>query len=283
MNAGVLMKLGLLIATFGTTEPQGDASLARVEAAARRVFPGIEIARAFTSRFIRGRLEQAGRAVVAPADALHCLAAAGCTRILVWPLFVAAGIEFLGLKSELECAYATLDSRVSVLVGAPLLDARPDTRWIADALTGILPRGRESDRAVVLVGHGHRRHPLAEGYGQLLRYLRQSGGRYYFGALEGTAALDALVAVLVHDRVRSVVLLPLLVLIGRHVKEDLAGPGTGSWHSILNARGISCRVLERSIADSEQLLGGWLDPLQSAAVPLGRPLTGLHSGLTFLA
>ena len=283
MNVGVFMKLGLLLAAFGTTEPDGDDSLARVEAAARLVFPGVKIARAFTSRFIRGKLEQAGRPVAAPGDALRRLAAAGCSRILVWPLFVAAGKEFSGLKSELECACGVLDPGVSVLVGTPLLDARPDTRWIAAALAGILPGKPGPPTAVILVGHGHKRQPLAGGYGQLLQVLRQSGGRYYFGALEGTDSLEALLAVLAQDQVRNVLLLPLLVLIGRHVKEDLAGPGAGSWRSILNARGISCQVLERSIADSEDLLLGWLEPLRTAPDLTGKPAAGRHSRLTFLA
>jgi sirohydrochlorin cobaltochelatase len=259
------MKQGILVVAFGTLERDGARNLGKVERIAQEVFPGASVRWAFTSRFIHNSLEKRGRAVDSPGRAFKRLLADGCSSILVWPLFVSSGKEFAGLRAELASLRHSMTEQVRVTLGMVLLEACPDKQWIASALAGLLPRQTALGEAVVLVGHGRKGEPIDPGYGEVLRHLQRLGQHCYFGALEGSTSLDALLPMLIRDHVEKVLLLPFLVLAGRHVREDLAGPGPGSWRSILAAHGISCEVVQRCLTDSVDLLTGWIEHLRAVA------------------
>jgi len=42
--------------------------------------------------------------------------------------------------------------------------------------------------------------------------------------------------------------MPLMLAVGRHVRNDMAGEGENSWRSILEARGFDLRIRMQSLA-----------------------------------
>lgn len=257
------MKKAILLAAFGTTDPQGERDFQRIEAIVRTAFSASFVGRAYTSRFIRERLAKLGRAVDSPARALDRMVADGCSSILVWPLFVAAGAEYEELRRLVTAFRRPVGKKVAVALASPLLQSSADTDRIADALLRLVPAQRRRQDAVIIVGHGSKRDPIDSGYGEVMERLRREDRRFYFATLEGATSIENLLPTLQKDQIRKVFLLPFLLLAGRHVTADLAGAKPDSWKSILASHGISSQVLFCCIAAADEIIELWLERLKT--------------------
>jgi sirohydrochlorin cobaltochelatase len=110
-------------------------------------------------------------------------------------------------------------------MGLPLFWTPEDYRAFLEALAARLDAAEKED-APILVGHGTD-HPSWATY-LALQYLlsRQFGHQIYIGPLEGHPSRQEVIAAVVRSGMRRARLLPLMLVAGRHVQEDLAGPET---------------------------------------------------------
>ena len=96
---------------------------------------------------------------------------------------------------------------------------------------------------LVLMGHGspHRHNPV---YDALQAHIDSEGLPIHVGVLEpsDTPRFDDVLARLRASAASEVLLAPLLLTGGRHVRQDLAGEQSDSWASRLRAAGVSVRV-----------------------------------------
>jgi len=225
------MKTPIVLAAFGTTTA-ARKSYTVLEARLRAAFPGHEVHRAFSSRMVRDfSLKRHGRQGKGPAEILEELAARGFEWAVVQSLHLLAGHEFYRLVEEVKAC------PIRTAMGLPLFWAPEDYGAFLEALAAELDAPR-NEEAIILVGHGTD-HPSWATY-LALQYLlsRQSGNAVYIGALEGLPSRQEVVAEVVRSGVRRVRLLPLMLVAGRHVQEDLAGP-EDSWRSSLEAVGLT--------------------------------------------
>lgn len=225
------MKVPLVLAAFGTTTAAGK-SYALLEEHLRVAFPGHEIYWAFSSRMVRDFSRQRrGGQIKGPVEVLEELAARGCEWAVVQSLHLLAGHEFYRLVAEVQaCGLRTA-------IGLPLFWAPEDYHAFLEALAASLaPPGK--DEAIILVGHGTD-HASWATY-PALQYLlsRQLGHRVYIGTLEGSPSREEVMAEVAKAGVKRIRLLPLMLVAGRHVQEDLDGP-EDSWKTSLGAAGLS--------------------------------------------
>lgn len=252
------MRQGIVLVSFGTTEPQGERGLQRIESFVQKAFPDSPVGRAYTSRFIRRKLATANRPIDSPGQALRRMLADHCRHILIWPLFVTAGAEYQALASQVESLRGSIRHDRLLTLAAPLLQAGIGPDRIAEALLRQVPSHRRREDAVIVVAHGRKRERLDPGYEKVMARLRQQAGNFYLAALEGSNSLAELLPTLREAGIRKAFLLPFLLVMGRHVSADLAGPEPDSWTSVLAANGIGSEVLCRCIATSDELLHIWL-------------------------
>jgi sirohydrochlorin cobaltochelatase len=225
------MKVPLVLAAFGTTTAAGK-SYALLEEHLRAAFPGHEVHWAFSSRMVRDFSRQRrGRQVPGPVEVLEALAARGFKWAVVQSLHLLAGHEFYRLVAEVEAC------RLRTSMGLPLFWAPEDYQAFLEALAAKLDIiGQEE--AVILVGHGTD-HASWATYLALQHLLSQRfGPRVHIGVIEGQPSREEVLATVVRAGVKQVRLLPLMLVAGRHVQEDLAGP-EDSWTTSLQAAGLT--------------------------------------------
>ena len=161
------------------------------------------------------------------------------TRALILPTHLTAGEEY---EAKIRAPYEAYRDRLADLrLAAPVLaGAEDDPRVLTALLMDLHVRPGEQ---LVLMGHGspHRHNPV---YDALQAHIDSEGLPIHVGVLEpsDTPRFDDVLARLRASAASEVLLAPLLLTGGRHVRQDLAGEQPDSWASRLRAAGFSVRV-----------------------------------------
>lgn len=226
-----IMKLPIVLAAFGTTTSAWQ-SYTVFDEHIRAAFPGHEVHWAFSSRMVRDFSQQRhGRKGKGPGEILEELQARGFEWAVVQSLHLLAGHEFYRLVEEVRAC------RIRTAMGLPLFWAPEDYRAFLDDLAPKLDAAG-NEEAIILVGHGTD-HPSWATY-LALQYLlsRQFGNQVYIGVLEGHPSRQEVIAEVIRSGMKGVQLLPLMLVAGRHVQEDLAGP-EDSWKTSMEEAGLT--------------------------------------------
>ena len=231
-------KRALLTVSFGTAAEEARLEeIGGVEEALRRRVPELSFARAYTSPTIRRILANRGIAVPSLEEALEEQLSAGVEQLYILPTHLLPGYEY-------DAIAATVES------------FRPRFRDLRLAPRVLMERWRKLlGQTVVLVGHGTA-HPGNLVYPALQGVLSLAGrGDILVGAIEGWPGLEELLPVLERQGAERVILAPLLLTAGTHVREDIAGPGPESWKSRLEAAGLTVHPVLEGLGRLPQVQG----------------------------
>jgi sirohydrochlorin cobaltochelatase len=260
-------RTGILLAAFGSASRVGENALALFDRQTRLAFPGIPVRWAFTSPHMRSRLAEARKKTDSVHKALMRMAFERYTHVAVQSLHLIPGKEYEALQAETR-SVAEAGGPLRVALGKPLLDTPHDVAEAAKALLAHLPDERTADEAVVCVGHGTW-HAGAASYQSLSDSLRRVDPRIFIGTLAGEHSIETLLPELKTSGTRTVWLLPLLSVIGKHAEQDMAGRGGRSWRGRLEAEGFACNVVLRGTAEYAGFADIWLEHLGRALASLG--------------
>ncbi|MGI6656411.1 MAG: sirohydrochlorin cobaltochelatase [Desulfobulbus sp.] len=252
----------LLLVTFGTSVPSAQKAFANIEKEVRKAYPQQEVRWAYTSSVIRAKLAKEGKMIDSPEMALARLMEDGYGRVAVQSLHMIAGQEFEDLARNAKQFRNMVDGFDRVIVGYPLLasDAALD-RVLEIVATEFVPKERKADEAVVLMGHGTH-HPMDAVYSALMWKAQQKDPNMFIGTVEGRPSFDEVKALLVKKGIKKAYLVPLMTVAGDHVVNDMAGDDSDSWKSQLTAAGIESVPVLKGLAESEAIVGLWLENLK---------------------
>lgn len=228
---------GVLLAVFGTSEPEALAAYEAIAASYEKL--GVPVVWAYTSDIIRAKLAKAGKRPATPAEALDQLAAKGVKNVRVQSLHMAAGEEFSQMELGVYAAVLRRPGRFqSVLVGRPLLESERDMNEVVAAVLSDFPADRRPDDGIVLMGHGH-----ADGRADLPMFavrdaFQRADPLVFLATVEGSLDFDRALDALRARGVKRVWLAPFMVVAGDHARNDLAGPEEDSWASRLRGAGM---------------------------------------------
>jgi len=248
---------GIVLAAFGSVRPEARAALDNVRAAMEDAFPGVPVRMGYSSRMVRGQLK-----VPSPLTVMSQLADEGRTDIVVVPLYVTAGDEYLDLLAQVRVLHGLTHAKVNkppftrVVLCDPALgstahgDARAMART-ARALKADADAARAAGAALVYAGHGNPRRPAWEmaAFQSVLRKT-SPGLVVAVGSLDATPGLEDVIKSLKAAKARKVLLYPLLFVSGAHVDDDLCGAGKDTWKNALEAAGFSVECLARGLGES---------------------------------
>lgn len=223
----------LVAVWFGTTVPGAEASYLPVEEELRRRNPGVSLHRAYLSGMIRRRL---GGAVPAPAECLKQLRDAGIRRVRVFAGLLTAGEEFDRLRAELVPFLPENGGFDALLLSQPVCAEPVRRRQFFAAVAATVPAGD----AALFMGHGHADGRSDALYCTAAEEWRKFHPGLYLACVEGRPAFEEVREELLHTEINRLLLRPLLLTAGDHARHDLAGAGTKSWKSQLEAAGIEC-------------------------------------------
>jgi sirohydrochlorin cobaltochelatase len=249
------VKKAILVVSFGSTYADTrKATIEAVEARIRAAFPDYEVRSAFTSRIIIKKLaERDGLKYDTESQALEKLKTEGYTEVLVQPLHIEAGDEYVKIIKAVS-NYASAFAKIAV--GRPLLyytgqaNEKPDDYRIAiQALRGQLPNlgARE---AVGLMGHGGL-NPANTAYAALQLKLEDAGLKNVFVfTVEGYPTLDNLIVKLQQNKIKKVTLIPFMMVAGDHANNDMAGDEEDSFKSQLQKAGFQVEVYLHGLGEN---------------------------------
>lgn len=256
------MKKAIIVASFGTTYlPALKKSIEYIEEKIKLSFKEYDVYRSFTSRIITQKLATQGITIPRPAEILEELHNKGYEEIIIVPLHIIPGAEF-NLLSNIKKKYS--DKFKYIKLARPIfyyqgISGLPDDYSLfIDAVKEIF-KGHEG---VVIMGHGAI-HPSNAVYGALQVVLEDEGyDNVFVGTMEGYPGIEAVIKRVKSRNIKEVLLMPLLVSAGRHVRRDMASEDKHSWKSILEAEGIKVNVFMKGLGEIDSFIKLYLNRIE---------------------
>ena len=261
------MKPPIVLTAFGTTT-RARQRYALFEERLRFAFPGHKLYWTFSSRQVRHFAKQRhGREHLGPVEVLQALHKKGYEWAVVQSLHLMAGHEFYRLVEEVQ------SSPLRTAMGLPLLYTPEDHQALAATLTAAWG-DLEPDEAVVLVGHGTD-HASWTTYLALQHFFTgRLPNPVFVGVLQGYPDRDEVLAALTASGARRVRLVPLMLVAGVHVQEDLAG-NEDSWCQALTAAGLTVTLDNQGLLDYSGVFEMFQDHIAMAldAIPFSEQVS----------
>lgn len=254
------MNKAILLAAYGSRHENSIAALTHMENCVRAAWPDIEVAKAYTSHQVRGRMVKKGEQADSVPEALERLLSKGVKRVAIQSLHVIPGSEFHALPPLAEKFMSQKDGFDRIEIGLPLLAGEEDIEQVAQAIISVLPPHRKEQEAVILMGHGTM-HSGNSYYSKLHDCIQQQDSDVFVGALEAEPSVQTIRSLLLAKGIKKAFLLPLLFGVGYHASKDMAGKASDSWKSILEESGICCEAILKGAAEYDELASIWLTHL----------------------
>ncbi len=216
----------LVIVAFGTSVPAAREVFDYIDAKATQRYPGRDIRWAFTSETIRKKLAARGVATQSLAEVVADLSAAGCERAVFQSLHVAPGQEFREIDQ--------VDTgNIKTAVGKALLTSDEDIAAVIAAVEADI----DGEAVNVIVAHGNDRYPQFNA--QIVAFadaIEAKHANVLVCSVEGRPGTGKLaIAKTQASQTGRVNFIPLMIVAGGHVMNDVMGDQADSWKSIVAA------------------------------------------------
>ncbi len=250
------MKQGILLAAFGSSNPQGENTLKSFDLRVRTRFD-LPLRWAFTSLILRERLAAARIKRDSVRKALQKMSFEKYTHVAVQPLQTIPGSEYMALLEDVQ--WVMQEYKMKIFVGRPLLSSAEDIDLAARAVLDHLPNERSISEAVVFMGHGAK-HEAVKRYEDLAHAVYAKDINVHVGTMNGALTLKQILPKL--ENCSKVWLMPLLSVIGQHALKDMAGKGKNSWKNRIEHAGHECIPVLHGIAEYTGFIDIWMKHLE---------------------
>lgn len=223
----------IALIAFGTSVPEAQKSFEEIDNIFSRTFPEYEIRWAFTAQFIIDKLAREGQTtmfarkekIVNPGQLFQELAAAGHKEIWVQSLHVVPGGEYNELVNSVIPG-------LKINFGAPLLSTDKDIENVAQSLAR---KFGDSDTYTILAGHGNDHHAaLNEQLIKFNNYLLENYQNVRLATVEGPVGTESAFDAVKKSGLKKVRFIPLMIVAGDHIMNDVMGDEDDSWKKTLN-------------------------------------------------
>lgn len=254
-------KQGILLVTFGTSYADAQLAFENIEDRVEKAFPGVSIRWAYTSKMIRKKLAKSGQIIDSPAEALAKMGEDGFTDVAVQSLHIIPGEEYENLEKTVAAFNGMPKGTERVLLGKPLLFSHQDNENLASIIDDKFEDEVSKKTALVMMGHGTH-HQANIYYPGFQYYLNQRSDRYFLGTVEGFPELSEVVKRFKDSSIKRVVLTPFMSVAGDHAQNDMAGDDSDSWKSILEKEGFKVKIVQKGLAEYDQVVDIWVEHLK---------------------
>ena len=241
------MKKAILVVSFGTS--YHETRKKTIEACENKIkesFKDYDFYRAFTSGMIINKLKKRDNMFIDnPSEALEKLYNAGYQEVVVQSLHIICGDEYNKLK-DMVAQYEDKFDKISI--GRPLLTYIDDYRETVEAVKKDLDK-MDIDEAVVFMGHGTE-HESHSSYPAIEYMCRDYGINAFVGTVEGYPELEQVIKKLKNRNIKTVDLLPFMLVAGDHAINDMASDEEDSWKTILEKEGFNVKVHVKGLGEN---------------------------------
>ena len=249
-------KSAILVAHYGSSDDDTRSkTISLITAEVRQAFPDYEVREAYISPVVRRNLARRGVMTDAPVEAMLRLRAEGYDTVYVQSTTLIDGTEMAEVRDAVA-GVARFFSHISV--GRPLLYTPADCETVASILLRE-PCGK--GEAIIYVGHGNML-PSTATYSQLDNMLTVSpdaAGTYHVSTIEGYPTAASTIEQLRGVRgIKTVRLIPLLLVCGNHTKNDIAG----DYADAIRAAGYTPQVVMRGLGETPAIRALYISRLR---------------------
>ena len=241
------MKKAILVVSFGTS--YHETRKKTIEACENKIkesFKDYDFYRAFTSGMIINKLKKRDNMFIDnPSEALEKLYNAGYQEVVVQSLHIICGDEYNKLK-DMVAQYEDKFDKISI--GRPLLTYIDDYRETVEAVKKDLDK-MDIDEAVLFMGHGTE-HESHSSYPAIEYMFRDYGINAFVGTVEGYPELEQVIKKLKNRNIKTVDLLPFMLVAGDHAINDMASDEEDSWKTILEKEGFNVKVHVKGLGEN---------------------------------
>lgn len=250
-------KTGILLVAFGSSEESAQVSFENIDRKVKRDFPDIPVQWAYTSHIIRKKLAAQGKLLDSPEVALARMLDEGFTHVAVQSLHTISGAEFHDLQRTVA-GFARMGGFEQVALGNPLLATQEDLARTVEAILATVPKQRNPEEAVILMGHGTH-HPANAFYAALMFQLQLRDPNIFIGTVEAFPDAAVILELLTAKGIKTAYLMPFMSVAGDHAKNDMAGDDQDSWKSIFTSAGITCIPILKGTAEFDEFVDIWVE------------------------
>lgn len=241
------MKKAVLVVSFGTSYHETRRkTIEPCENKIKESFEGYDFYRAFTSNMIINKLRKRDNITIDnPIEALERLYNEGYKEVVVQSLHIICGEEYNKLKDIVE-RYKNKFDKISL--GRPLLTYIDDYRETVVAVKKELDN-LEIEEAIVFMGHGTE-HESHSAYPAIEYMLRDYGINAFVGTVEGYPEIEQVIKNLKERDIKTVDLMPFMLVAGDHAINDMASDEEDSWKTILENEGFNVKIHLKGLGEN---------------------------------
>ncbi len=242
----------VVIVSFGTANLEGLNFLENFEDEVRNSLSDkYYICKAFTSSIITNILfNKYGKIVPRLEEVLFNLGNDGYKEVYIQPLHIIEGSEFLSIKNIIK-EYDYSFSKITL--GKPIM-GKEEKELLegCNLIVDSIEKNLEKDKSIVLVGHGSKTIDT-ESYNKLKNTFNRRGFKnVYMGTLEGEIRKEDILKELLRDNIEEVLISPILILPGNHIKKDIFGE-KNSWKSLFEDNNIKVCSVNKSLLEYDEI------------------------------
>ncbi|HJO95611.1 MAG TPA: sirohydrochlorin cobaltochelatase [Victivallales bacterium] len=262
-----IAKKGILLVAFGTSVKSGKKSFENIDRLTKEKFKNIPIRWAYTSSFIRKKLAKQGEITYSVREALNKMKTDGFTHVAVQSLHITNGSEFNDMVFETKHFTEGNNAFQSLVIGEPLLISYKDLEKFINAVLTSMPNHRETNDAIVLMGHGNR-HGIGDMTFTAARdELKKRDSNSFLATVEGYPDFNTMKKNLIASKIKKAYLIPMMIVCGDHAYNDMAGSDSDSWKSQLEQLNIQCIPVYKGLGENNKIVNIFLDHIQTAMTP----------------
>ena len=217
-------KPAIVLIAFGTSVEQARKVFDFIDQQARQRYPDHELRWAFTSQFIIDKLKRQGIVTQNVREVIAQLREQGHRQVVFQSLHVAPGQEYHSVLEE--------DTNgLQVAFGTALLTSEEDLGKTIEALSKHI----DPDQPTVVVAHGNKRYPhFNQRIVDFAEQIEAFYPRLVVASVEGSPGAEPLenIKTLQPQQVKFV---PLMIVAGDHILNDVLGDDPDSWKNIIAA------------------------------------------------
>ncbi len=265
-------KQGIIFAAAGSSCPEAQTTFDRIGRQAALRFPHVGVRWAFTSSGVRRKLDQQGRHMADPAEALSAMQEEGFTRVAVTSLHMTDGMEYSELSAIVDSFKNGTGPLTKVTLGPALMADADNWRQTLSSVLEALPV-RKVNEAVVLVAHGSLDPRAVATFADAIAVCRQVDPALFLGMILGSPSQKDILEECRVAGIRKVWLIPCLVAVGLSVQDVIMGSGEESWKSCFERAGITCVPVFKGLGDYDGIVDVWMNQSRRLLEVLLKPLS----------
>ncbi|MCH4158493.1 MAG: sirohydrochlorin cobaltochelatase, partial [Acidaminococcaceae bacterium] len=222
-------------------------------AAIQAAHPNVKVVKAFTSHIIVDRIKaKEGLTIPTPEQAMAQLKAEGYNRVAITSLDLFPGMEYAYDTAVFDLYkkdFKKMTCGVPIMYWMGQEDQRDDVAEFAKAVSTQFKKPGKSE-AVLLMAHGTP-HPSNAYYSVLQNRLDAAKlGNVFVYTVEGWPHLSDVIPQLKAKGVKTVTLMPIMMVAGDHANNDMAGAEKDSHKSQLEAAGFKVNTYLHGLGEN---------------------------------